>query len=91
MYTTTPPIKKYSMILRINEVTYKKRTTDVKKTILSLKPDFVQTDTYITLSTGTGANKISTDRKLNLVQGKKLFNDTDSLDMFVQNLLIEYS
>lgn len=84
-------LKTFQLKGKINEVTFSKRTSDIKKTLLELKPDFVYTDTYFTLSTGTGAKKIITERKLNLVQSKRLFNNEDVMDVFIQNLTQEYA
>ena len=83
--------KVYTLKGRINETPFSKRTSDIKATLLALKPEFVFTDTYIVLSTGAGASKITTERKLNLVQGKKLFNSEDYLTVFLQNLMVEYA
>jgi len=80
----------YNLSGTINEVTFKKRTKDIAKTLLELKPEFVFTDTYITLSTGAGKNKVTTERKVNLVQSKRLFNNEDALSIFVMNLTQEY-
>ena len=87
MTTTTPT---YTLTGRINEIEFKKRTSDLKKTIMDLKPEFVFCDTYITLSKGSGADKIVTERKLNLKQGKQLFNNEIFLDVFIDNLLMEF-
>jgi len=81
----------FNLTLMINGENHKKRTTDIAKTIMELKPDFCYTDTYITLSTGSGKNKITTERKLNLLQSKKLFNNENVLQVYVMNLLQEYA
>lgn len=83
--------KSFSLISKINEITHKNRTSDIKKTILGLKPEFVYTDTYFTLSSGSGKSKITTERKLSLLQSKRLFNNEDVLDVFIQNLTQEYA
>ena len=83
--------KVYTLKGRINETPFSKRTSDIKATLLALKPEFVFTDTYIVLSTGAGASKITTERKLNLVQGKKLFNDEDYSTVFIQNLMVSFT
>jgi len=84
-------LKTFQLKGKINEVPFSKRTSDIKKTLLELKPDFVYTDSYFTLSTGTGAKKISTERKLNLLQSKRLFNNENVLDIFIMNLTQEYA
>ena len=80
----------YTIKGTINEVAFNKRTKDIAKTLLELKPEFVFCDSYITLSTGSGKNKVTTERKLNLVQSKRLFNSEDVLSVFVMNLTQEY-
>ena len=91
MKTTVSKKKVFSLKGKINEIAFSKRTSDIKQTILELKPDFVFTDSYFTLSTGTGANKIITERKLSLLQGKRLFNNENVLDIFILNLTQEYA
>ena len=89
--STQPKPKTFKLTSRINEVVFNKRTSDIKKTILEIKPDFVFTDSYFTLSSGSGINKVITERKLNLLQTKKLFNNEDVLDIFIVNLMMEYN
>jgi len=80
----------YNLSGTINEIPFNKRTKDIAKTLLELKPEFVLCDSYITLSTGSGKNKITTERKLNLIQSKRLFSSEDVLSVFVMNLTQEY-
>lgn len=75
----------YYLTLNFNGETYKKRPVDVKQAILSLKPAVLLTEMYVTLKKGDDVR----ERKLNLVQGKKLFNDENFLDVFVMNLLLK--
>lgn len=72
---------KYRITMQFNGMTFKKSTNDIKATILALKPELLFTDIYVTV------NK-DIDRKLNLVQGKRLFMSEDSLDIFINNLLL---
>ena len=81
----------YTLTGRINEIEFNKRTSDLKKTLMDLKPEFVFCDTYITLSKGSGKDKVVTERKLNLKQGKQLFNNEIFLDVFIDNLLMEFN
>ena len=82
--------KTFQLKGKINEVAFSKRTSDIKKTLLEIKPEFVLTDCYFTLSTGSGSSKISTERKLSLMQSKKIFNNEDNMDIFIINLTQEY-
>lgn len=71
----------------MNGETIKKRTENIKDAILSLKPEVLVTEIYVNVQK-VGSKDI-TERKLNLVQGKKLFRDENFLDVFIMNLLLE--
>lgn len=75
----------YNLTLNFNGETFTKRPKDIKKTIMSLKPEVLFTDIYVTFKTGKDVR----ERKLNLTQGKKLFNNEDFLDVFIINLLLK--
>ena len=75
----------YNLTLSFNGETFKKRPKDIKEAILSLKPPVLFTDIYVTLQSKGDIR----ERKLNLLQGKKLFNNEDFLDVFIINLLIK--
>lgn len=75
----------YNLTLNFNGETYNKRPKDLRGSILSVRPQFLYTDVYITLKN----KKDVRERKLNLTQGKKLFNDSDFLDVFVMNLQLK--
>ena len=75
----------YNLTLIFNGETFNKRPKDIKKAILSLKPDWLHTEIYVTLKKGDDVR----ERKLNLIQGKKLFNKEDFLDVFIMNLLLK--
>jgi hypothetical protein len=74
----------YNLTLVFNGQTFMKRPKDVRKAILSLKPDVLLTEMYVTLKKGQDVR----ERRLNLIQGKKLFNDENFLDVFMINLLL---
>lgn len=76
--------KSYSIQMIFNGKTFKKRTTDLAKAILSFKPDVVNTEGYITITKG----EYVFERRLNLLQLKKLFNNEDILNAFITNILI---
>lgn len=71
----------------MNGETIKKRTENIKDAILSLKPEVLVTEVYVNVQ--KVGSKDKTERKLNLIQGKKLFRDENFLDVFIMNLLLE--
>lgn len=77
----------YNLTLQFNGETFNKRPKKetLKKTILSLKPSVLYTEMYVTLKDKQDVR----ERKLNLVQGKNLFNNEDFLDVFIINLLLK--
>lgn len=75
----------YNLTLKFNGETFNKRPKDVRKAILSLKPDWLHTEVYVTIKKGNDIR----ERKLNLIQGKKLFNDENFLQVFIINLLLQ--
>lgn len=78
---------KYNLTLLMNGETIKKRTENIKEAILSLKPEVLVTEIYVIVQ--KVGSKDTTERKLNLIQGKKLFRDENFLDVFIMNLLLE--
>lgn len=78
---------KYNLTLLMNGETIKKRTENIKDAILSLKPEVLVTEIYVIVQ--KVGSKDTTERKLNLIQGKKLFRDENFLDVFIMNLLLE--
>jgi len=77
---------KYNLTLLFNGETKKKRTENIKDTILSLKPEVLYTEMYVNLS--KIGSKDKTERRLSLSQGKQLFNNDTFLDVFINNLLV---
>lgn len=75
----------YSVELLFNGLSFKKRTQDISKTILSFKPEVLYTDMFVIVKKG----KDVTERHLNLKQGKNLFVNEDYLPIFINNLLLE--
>lgn len=74
-----------NLTLNFNGETYNKRPKNVKEAIMSVKPPYLFTDVYVTLKNKEDVR----ERKLNLTQGKKLFNDENFLDVFIMNLLLK--
>jgi len=75
----------YNLTLKFNGEELTKRRKDIKQAILSLKPEWLHTEVYVTLKKGDDVR----ERKLNLTQGKNLFRNEDFLDVFVMNLLLK--
>lgn len=76
--------KKYELEMLFNGEKYKKSTDNIPEAILSFKPEFLHTELYVIVKEG----KEVTDRRLNLVQGRKLFMNDDFLEVFINNLLL---
>ena len=74
----------YNLTLAFNGETYTKRPKDVNKGIMAVKPQTLLTDVYVTLKRKEDIR----ERKLNLTEGKKLFNNDDFRQVFVMNLLL---
>ena len=81
--TKTP--KKYSLQMKVNNETHTKRTDDLEEGIVSLQPDVVHTEMYMTAKAGD----MVAERKLTLVQARKLFNDKVFRQIFINNLLLQ--
>lgn len=76
--------KIHTIKLIFNGLTFTKRSNDIAKAILSVKPEVLYTEVYVVI--GPKGNTI--ERRLNLVQGRKLFNNDDFLEIFINNLLL---
>ena len=81
--TQTP--EKYSLTFKFNGEVKKKRTADIVKAIEEVRPPLLHTDMYVTLKKG----KHVIERKLNLVQARKLFADALTREVFLNNLMLE--
>jgi hypothetical protein len=79
---------KYNLTLLFNGETFKKRTNDIKETILSFMPESLVTEVYVVVKP-VGSKSDPIERKLNLTQGKKLFRDENFMDVFINNLLLQ--
>lgn len=79
-----PEPKAYSVWAKFNGMEFRKRTNDLQQAILDLKPDILHTEMYLIAKKG----KESSERQLNLKQGKKLFNDDMFREVFINNLLL---
>jgi hypothetical protein len=78
---------KYNLTLLFNGETFNKRTTNLEEAILSLKPESLVTEVYVIVKP-VGSKEDPTERRLNLIQGKKLFRDENFMSVFINNLLL---
>lgn len=74
----------YSVMTIINGETKNTNTDNVEKTILSLKPELVLTEMYVTVRKGEAI----AERKLTPKQARFFFNDEIFRQVFMNNLLI---
>ena len=82
--TETKP-KIYSIKLIFNGLEFNKRSANIAKAIMEVKPEVLHTEMYVVI----GKKGDTTERRLNLVQGRKLFMNDDFLEIFINNLLLE--
>lgn len=75
--------KLYKIAVQFNGLTFKKRTDDIEKTILALKPEALHTEVYITIQKGHDLM----ERRLDLRQGRNLFINDDFRQVFLSNLI----
>lgn len=80
--------KAYTLELVINNDKYSVKTDDLKKSIMKLKPEQFFTEGYIKITDNKSEGVF--ERKLTLVQFKKAFNDSESLDLFLNNFYSLY-
>ena len=73
----------FEVTMIMNGETFTDKGDDLKELITKMKPEFLHNDMYITISK---ADRLW-ERKLTLIQGRKLFNDETSLDIFINNLI----
>lgn len=76
--------KQYKLELVINGEKKVIKTDNLKESILKLKPDQVFTEMYITITKG----EAMFEKKFNLIQARKFFNDDMFLDIFINNLML---
>jgi hypothetical protein len=73
-----------SLMVKFNGFEEEKRTDNIDEAILSFKPEMLMTEMYITAKKG----EMVSERKLTLVQGRKLFNNESFRQIFINNLLL---
>ena len=73
----------YQVEIKMNGKVFKKKGSDISEVIMGLKPEFVLTQSFITVK----YKKRTFERMLTLHQGRKLFNDGTYREMFINNLI----
>lgn len=73
------------LTLNFNGELHTPKAKGIAKAIMSVKPATLFTDVYVTYDVDGDIR----ERKLNLTQGKKLFNNEDFLNVFVMNLQLK--
>lgn len=76
----------YTIELLCNGETTKTTCSDIEKGILSLKPVFVHTDSYMTIYKN---GEIIAERRLPLIKARMLFANEDFRAVFINNLLLK--
>ena len=76
--------KTYSLTATYNGETVKKSTDNLDETIKELRPDWLHTEMYLTVKKG----KQVAERRVKLVDAKKIFNNEVNREVFINNLLI---
>lgn len=77
--------EKYSLTFKFNGEVKKKRTHDIVKAIEEVRPPLLHTEMYFTLKKGQHL----LERRLNLIQARKLFADSLAREIFINNLMLE--
>jgi hypothetical protein len=82
--TTKAKPKKYSLKMTFNGEEFNTKTNDLDDAILSLKPELLHTEVYVTATKG----KEESERRLSLTQAKRVFRDDLVRQVFIHNLLL---
>ena len=73
----------YKVEIKMNGEVFKKKGADLNEVIMKLKPEFVLTQSFVTIT----YKKRTFERMLNLVDGRRLFNDETYREIFINNLI----
>jgi hypothetical protein len=79
---STAPLR---LSFQFNGETHNKRTNDIGAALDAVRPPLLLTEMYVTVKKG----KHVIERKLNLIDGRKLFSDSLSREIFINNLMLE--
>jgi len=75
---------KYTLEMTFNGETFKTETEDLKEAFMDMKPEVVHTEGYISIT----KDNLVFQRKLDLVKLRKLFSHKETLDVFIDTLVI---
>ena len=75
---------KYVLEMIFNGETFTVKTDNVDEAIINLKPEQLLTELYIKLTNG----EMVVERRMNLVEGRKLFINEVTREVMVNNLLL---
>ncbi len=67
--------KKYTIKVKMNGLDFLKRNSSIAEALYQIKPETLYTEVYITVKDGD----FIAERRLTLIQGKKLFSDEQFL------------
>lgn len=79
---------KYNLTFMANDEIKKKRTDDLKQTLLSMMPEVLYTEVYVTIQ--PVGSKEKTERRLGLRQAMRTLRDENNVNFFINNLLFDY-
>jgi len=75
----------YTLTAVFNGITKEVEDTDIVEAIERIRPEHLLTEMYLTIN----KDGQETERRLNLVQGRKLFANPDFKQIFINNLLLD--
>lgn len=84
--TQTPKKKKYNVTFKFNGELHTKRTEDLNKAIDEVRPPILHTEMYVLIKIG----KELIERKLNLIQARRIFQDALHREVFINNLHLQH-
>lgn len=76
----------YTIELLCNGETTKTTCSDIEQGLLDIKPEFVHTDSYVTIYR---KGEIIAERRLPLIKARMLFANPDFRLVFISNLLLK--
>lgn len=83
--TATNKKKKYSVTFKFNGESKALKTDDIASAIEEVKPKQLHTEMYVTVKNG----KQLVERRLLLIQAKRVFSDVFHRQVFINNLLLQ--
>ncbi len=73
----------YDIEIKVNGEVLKDTSDNLKEAIQRMKPEFIHTEGYITITKGEAVF----ERMLNLVSMRKIFADEQQLEIFINNVM----